>query len=184
MRSSVWWCTSSLVFLLLLDTFSSVHSLSLHIDPNGSPNPPRISSKLTEERIYHSGLVVHKRVLKDLYSLGPGWVGHIIYSEAIYPYLVGAQILGKFYREIMVRADSVWAPILQTNFYTISCGTISLVLWAEDSFARITWQFVYDLASRLSIATQLGFVGLFDASFVHLATGVMVHVKLTIRGKP
>ncbi len=48
---------------------------------------------------------------------------------------------------------------------------------------RIQWDFVHNLASRMLAATQLGFVGLFDGSFVQVATGVMVHVKLQIRGK-
>lgn len=182
MRGSVWRRVSSLVFFLLfLDIFSLVHPLFFHINPSENPLSFQLSGQTTEYDTPSSDLTVHKRVLIN--ALGLGWAGHIVYSDAIYPYAIGAQILGKFYLGIMVRASSVWVPMLQANLYTISLGTISLVFFAEDSFATITWEFVHDFAHRLFRATQLGFVGLFDASFVHLATGVMVHVKLTIRGK-
>lgn len=69
------------------------------------------------------------------------------------------------------------------NTYAMSIGTIILWIWSDDPMVRIQWDFVHNLASRMLAATQLGFVGLFDGSFVHVATGVMVHVKLQIRGK-
>ncbi|KAL8935251.1 MAG: hypothetical protein Q9211_004791 [Gyalolechia sp. 1 TL-2023] len=125
-----------------------------------------------------------ERTLNVINPLGPGWVGHIIYAEAVNPYLIGAQILEKFYRGIMASASSVWLTRPERASYTISYGTIRLWLWAENGLAQITWDFVYDLASRMFTATQLGFVGLFDASFVHLASGATVHVKLIVHGQP
>ena len=129
---------------------------------------------------------ISKRWLKGIGALGEGWVGHIIPSDTIYPADVGLKILGKFYKMVTASASSVWTAQRPTSFYLITYGTISLWIWAEDTLNPlngISWNFVRDLASRLLDATNRGFAGLLDATFIHLASNAMIHVKLTIQGK-
>lgn len=130
-----------------------------------------------------SALVLHRRAIQTANALGPGWVGHFIPSAAVYPVAIGAQIFGKFYGAIVLYASSVWTATAPTNFYTISLGTMKLYIWSEDSAVQIAWDFVHGFATRMLNATRLGFVGLFDATFVHVVSGIMVHVKLIIAGR-
>ncbi|KAL8776807.1 MAG: hypothetical protein Q9213_008123 [Squamulea squamosa] len=121
--------------------------------------------------------LLHGRWIKTANALGPGLVGHAVPSAAVYPVAIGAQIFGKFYGNIAHYASHVWTASVPANGYVISIGTIKLFIWSEDLEVRITWDFVHSLATRMLAETQRGFVGVFDASFVHLVSGITVHVK-------
>lgn len=184
-RASWWQVSLFLLFLLTIDVINSEHTLTLNPERNQASRPYEASEALVASNIHNPEPGLSKRVSKYMGALGPGWVGHIVYSDAIYPYRIGAQILGKFYQSIMYSASGIWRRNTRPmNTYAMSIGTIILWIWSDNPLARILWDFVYDLASRMFTATQLGFVGLFDGSFVHLASGVMVHVKLQILGRP
>ncbi|KAI4120412.1 MAG: hypothetical protein LQ338_007040 [Usnochroma carphineum] len=184
MNWSLWLRAATVLFFLLkINVFCSVDAVALDLDNKRSPQPFEASGALTESDTHLVEFALSRRAFKNIEALGAGWVGHIVYSDAIYPYVVGAQILGKFYRSVMHSASKEWIRETQRNTYLILIGTIRLWIWSQDPLARISWNFVHDFASRMLIATQLGFVGLFDGSFVHLASGVTVHTKLIIMGK-
>lgn len=176
---------SFLFFVLTIDVINSAHALTLNPKRNQVSRPYQASKALVASNIHTPEPGLSKRVSKYISALGPGWVGNIVYSDAVYPYHIGAQILGKFYQSIMFSASGIWRRNTRpTNSYAMSLGTIILWIWSDNPLVRILWDFVHDLALSMFTATQLGFVGLFDGSFVHLATGVMVHVKLQIPGRP
>ncbi|KAL8649232.1 MAG: hypothetical protein Q9226_005664 [Calogaya cf. arnoldii] len=93
------------------------------------------------------------------------------------------EIFGKFYGGIAHHAFNVWPATVPKNFYAISIGTIKLFIWSEDSAVRIGWDFVHSFATAMVNATERGFVSLLDATFVHVVSGVMIHVKLIIAGR-
>ncbi|KAI4206468.1 MAG: hypothetical protein LQ348_000968 [Seirophora lacunosa] len=179
--------SSMFAFLLAMEFFFLVVEASVLDQQNNKnrlPRPRPASAELTEIRGLPAELeVLSSRAFRSINALGAGWTGHIIYTDAVYPYLVGAQILGGFYRNIMNSASGMWTALPQVNSYMVSIGTIRLLLWSTDPDVTLTWAFVHDFAARMLTATQLGFVGLFDASFVHIVSGMMVHAQLIIRGK-
>lgn len=184
MKWSFWWQLASfLAFLLTVDVFPSSEGLVLNSEHTQPPRPSKAPEGLLASVAHTLELGISRRAFKNIDALGPGWVGHIVYSDAIYPYRIGVQILGKFYRAIMLSASGIWVDIPRMNTFVIYIGTIRLWIWSEDPLARITWDFVHDFASRMLTATQLGFMALFDGSFVHMASGVMVHTKLVILGR-
>ncbi|KAL8730922.1 MAG: hypothetical protein Q9166_003712 [cf. Caloplaca sp. 2 TL-2023] len=187
MRWLMLWRTTLLISkLLTFNASNSVNALALKLDgeidthPSRSPYNPTDDAKDVPSSLE---LLLYQRTIKSVNALGPGWVGHTIPSAAVYPLAIGAEILGKFYGIVAGYASGVWTTGAPSNFYIISWGTIKLYIWSEDSAVRIGWDFVHSVAVRMIVDTQRGFVGLFDASFVHVASGVMVHVKLTIKGK-
>ncbi|KAL9011450.1 MAG: hypothetical protein Q9173_003711, partial [Seirophora scorigena] len=177
--------SSIFAFLLAIEFFFFAAEASVLDQTNNRlPRPRPASAELTEIRELPADLeVLSSRALRNINALGPGWTGHIIYTNAVYPYSIGAQILGGFYQNIMKSASGIWTALPQVNSYMVSIGTIRLLLWCNDHNVNITWAFVHDFAARMLTATQLGFVGLFDASFVHIVSGMMVHAQLIIRGK-
>ena len=179
----LWQLIALMTFLMISNDFRSVDALAFHTDTRHSSQPSRTSRDVAVTSGHSSEIALSRRAFKDIPALGVGWVGHIQYYDALYPLNIGVQILGKFYTTIMQCASTVWTWKRQMNTYMMSIGTIRLWIWSEDALARISWDFVRDFASRMLSATQLGFVGLFDASFVHMPSGVMVHVKLIVLGK-
>ncbi|KAL8947420.1 MAG: hypothetical protein Q9222_006299 [Ikaeria aurantiellina] len=179
----LWQMILLIVLLLPLITIHFIEALVLRpehgIQCQGSPNSADLSKIDTKPQ----ELIVSKRTIKIVDVLDAGWTGHFIGSAAIYPFPIGVQILGKFYNDVCRLSSSTWRWTPWTNYYLLSYGTITLSFWSFDPLVRISWDFVNDLARRMLIETLRGFVGLFDASFVHMATGAMVHVKLTITGK-
>ena len=169
--------------LWTFDTSGSVNALASKPTKRIDTQPFWVPDSTAASKSPPSALVLHRRAIHTANALGPGWVGHFIPSVAVYPPAIGAQIFGKFYGDIVRYASSVWTATAPTNFSTISVGTIKLYIWSEDSAVRITWDFVRSFAIGMLNATQLGFVGLLDATFVHVVTGIMVHVKLIIAGR-
>lgn len=181
MNSLLWLQLSSFfTVLLMIEFFLAAEALVLDQNNNHNLQPFPASSEVIE---VNAELERSRRALWNIHALGPGWTGHITYSSAIYPYLIGAQILGGFYQKIMRSVSGIWSSTPETNNYLMSYGTIRLWIWSEDPNANITWAFVYDFAARMLMATRQGFVGLIDASFVHIVSGMMVHAKLVIQGK-
>ncbi|KAL8866502.1 MAG: hypothetical protein Q9174_006269 [Haloplaca sp. 1 TL-2023] len=168
------------------ETAETANALAVNHDHDTQAPTSRGPTVQAESNHYGSEMAMSKRAAKGIGALGEGWVGHIIPSDAIYPADVGLKILGKFYNRVMASASSVWTAQQPKNFYLITYGSISLWIWAEDTLNPlngISWSFVHDLASRLLDACNRGFAGLLDATFIHLATNAMIHVKLTIQGK-
>ncbi|KAI4241455.1 MAG: hypothetical protein L6R42_011268, partial [Xanthoria sp. 1 TBL-2021] len=161
--------------LLTFDTSGSVNALASKLTNGIDTHPFRVPDSTVASDISPPALILHRRSFKIANALGPGWVGHFIPSPAVYPAAIGAQIFGKFYGGIVHHASSVWTATAPTNFYTISIGTIKLYIWSEDSAVQIGWDFVQSFAAAMLNATQRGFVGLLDATFVHVVSGVMVH---------
>lgn len=169
--------------LRTFDTSGSVNALASKLTKRIDTQPFWVPDSTAASKSPASALVLHRRAIHTANALGPGWVGHFIPSAAVYPVAIGAQIFGKFYGGIVLYASSVWTATALTNFYTISLGTMKLYVWSEDPAVRIGWDFAHSFATRMLNATQLDFVGLFDATFVHVVTGIMVHVKLIIAGR-
>ncbi|KAL8652110.1 MAG: hypothetical protein Q9210_002883 [Variospora velana] len=95
---------------------------------NGMDSPSPASSEVIE---VGTEIELSRRAFWNISALGPGWTGHIIYSSAIYPYLIGAQILGGFYQKIMRSVSGIWSSTPETNSYMMSFGTIRLWICAD-----------------------------------------------------
>ncbi|KAL8688625.1 MAG: hypothetical protein Q9224_004838 [Gallowayella concinna] len=144
-----------------------------------STQPSRAIPRTTINEHIFSEVMLDERTIHQ--SFNHDWTSVFIPSAPIYPLEIGAQILGKFYGGLARNAGSAWTAVATTNSFDISYGTIKLYFWSLD--VRIGWDFVEGLANKMLDQLQRGFVGLFDAIFVHLVTGVEVHVKLIIKGK-
>lgn len=176
-------CISLISILLTFEAFISVKASDpKFIDRINTHRFPASHDTLTSKSS-PAALSLLRRAIRTADSLGPGWVGHIIPSAAIYPVPIGAQIFGKFYGIMAERASGVWTATTPTNFYTISVGYMKLYIWSEDSAVQIGWNFVHSFAATMLSATHRGFVGLLDATFVHVVSGITVHVKLIIAGR-
>lgn len=177
---------SSIPLIFILLTFEAFTSVSA-LDPGSidSINTHRwlVSRNTLTSKSPPATLSLHRRAIRTADFLGPGWVGHIVPSVAIFPVAIGAQIFGKFYGTMAARSSGVWTAITPTNFYTISVGYIKLYIWSDDSAVQIGWNFVHSFAAMMLNSTHRGFVGLLDATFVHVVSGIMVHVKLIIVGR-
>ncbi|KAL8771374.1 MAG: hypothetical protein Q9194_004915 [Teloschistes cf. exilis] len=168
--------------LLFLDQSSRVEGLTVKPDSKRHDGFPSESSLVQRNR-QPSELAVFKRIFRDTGGLDAGWVGHFIRSNPIYPYPVGLQILGKFYALIVDTANGAWSTLPTSNTRAIHYGTINLWFWSDDPLVQITWEFVRDFAARMHMETTRGFMALYDAAVVHVATGMMVHIRLQITGK-
>lgn len=179
------WILWQIVLLMFsLSTFNAlglVNALVVNLELGRGTHPSQATDDPADNDLASSKLTVYKRTIINPLDLD--WVSHTIPSAAIYPVEIGAQILGKFYAMVAVRASGVWTSLVPTNFYSISFGTINLYFWSTDSTVRIAWDFIHGIAVQMFEQSQRGFVGLFDTAFVHMTTGVVVHVKLIIKGK-
>ncbi|KAL8662750.1 MAG: hypothetical protein Q9202_004442 [Teloschistes flavicans] len=169
--------------LLVLHHGGCVEGLTAKLDNERHDDFPS-DLDIVQRNRQPSELAIFKRTFREIGPLGAGWVGHFIHSIAIYPYPIGLQILGKFYALIMDFSSGTWSTLPTSNIRTIQYGTIKLWLWSEDPFVRITWDFIRDFAGRMHVETMRGLMAMYDASFVHVRTGIMVHVRLQITGKP
>ena len=169
--------------LLGFHSSGSVNALASKPHDGVKTQPSRGPYNTPNSNIPLSNHIRHRRSIKIANALGPNWVGHVIPSAAVYPVAIGAQILGKFYGGVAHYASSEWTATAPTNSYLISLGTIKLFIWSLDPEVQIAWDFVRSFADRMLAETQRSFVGVIDASFVHLVSGIMVHVKLIILGK-
>ncbi|KAL8926368.1 MAG: hypothetical protein Q9172_001819 [Xanthocarpia lactea] len=176
--------TTLLMYSLLgFNSSGSVNALASKLHDGVKTQPSRGPHNNPNSNIPLSDLILHRRSIKTANALGPGWTGHVIPSAAVYPAAIGAQIFGKFYGGIAHYASSEWTATALTNSYVISIGTIKLFIWSLDPEVQIAWDFVRSFADRMLAETQRGFVGVIDASFVHLVSEIMVHVKLIIVGR-
>ena len=169
--------------LLTFNPSNLVNALSPKFADRMDTKSSKASHNILANQALPTELVLNVRAIRTANTLGSGWVGHIIPSAAIYPVLIGAQIFGKFYGIMAEQASGVWTATTPTNFYTISVGYIKLYIWSEDSAVQIGWNFVHSFAAMMLSATHRGFVGLLDATFVHVVSGITVHVKLIIAGR-
>ncbi|KAL8695008.1 MAG: hypothetical protein Q9218_000480 [Villophora microphyllina] len=169
--------------LLVLGHSGFIQALTVKFDNEWDYELPTASAGLVERTRQPSELAIIKRMSRGTSVLGPGWVGHFIPSTVIYPYPIGLLILGKFYSITIISAAGRWKTKLLSNTRLIRYGTITLLFWSPDPLVRITWEFVRGFAEMMLAETKAGFMALYDASFVHVVTGMTVHVKFQIAGK-